>query len=223
MSATDTATRRTAVSLPAAARTFWSRPQPWLLAGTLGVAGTIRALLGPVGLADLYVAVAWVAAFPFVEWVVHTSLLHWRPRRIAGRTIDPLVARKHREHHADPQQLDLIFVPLPAMLTVAASLALLVWALPATWTPLGVSFAATVVAVGSVYEWVHYLVHTDYRPRSSVYRAVWRHHRLHHYKNEHYWFTVTTAGTADRLLRTQPHPNEVPTSPTARDLLGTGA
>ena len=29
-----------------------------------------------------------------------------------------------------------------------------------------------------------------------VYRAVWRNHRLHHYKNEHYWFTVTSTATA---------------------------
>jgi len=47
---------------------------------------------------------------------------------------------------------------------------------------------------------------------------VWRNHRLHHYKNEHYWFTVTTAGTADRVLGTGPDPERVATSPTVRDL-----
>ena len=59
------------------------------------------------------------------------------------------------------------------------------------------------------YEWVHYLVHSDYRPRSKAFRAVWRNHRLHHYKNEHYWFTVTTSGTADRLFGTYPDSGEV--------------
>ena len=49
-------------------------------------------------------------------------------------------------------------------------------------------------------------MHSDYRPRSRWYRSVWRNHRLHHYKNEHYWFTVTTAGTADRLFGTYPDP-----------------
>jgi sterol desaturase/sphingolipid hydroxylase (fatty acid hydroxylase superfamily) len=33
---------------------------------------------------------------------------------------------------------------------------------------------------------------------------VWRNHRLHHYQNEHCWFGVATAGTADRLLGTDP-------------------
>jgi sterol desaturase/sphingolipid hydroxylase (fatty acid hydroxylase superfamily) len=47
---------------------------------------------------------------------------------------------------------------------------------------------------------------------------VWRNHRLHHYKNEHYWFTVTSAGTADRLFGTYPDPASVQTSPTVRSL-----
>jgi sterol desaturase/sphingolipid hydroxylase (fatty acid hydroxylase superfamily) len=47
---------------------------------------------------------------------------------------------------------------------------------------------------------------------------VWNNHRLHHYKNEHYWFTVTTAGTADRLFGTYPDPTSVPKSKTARNL-----
>ena len=72
------------------------------------------------------------------------------------------------------------------------------------------------------YEWTHYLIHSDHRPRTRAYRAVWRNHRLHHYKNEHYWFTVTTAGTADRLFGTYPDPETVPTSPTAKNLHGAG-
>ena len=70
------------------------------------------------------------------------------------------------------------------------------------------------------YEWTHYLVHSDYRPRSRPYRAVWRNHRLHHYKNEHYWFTVTSAGTADRLFGTYPDAAQVETSPTVKALHG---
>ena len=79
-------------------------------------------------------------------------------------------------------------------------------------------FLVTVAALGLGYEWSHYLIHSDYRPKSRAFRAVWRNHRLHHYKNEHYWFTVTTSGTADRFLRTYPDPAGVATSPTARAL-----
>ena len=55
-------------------------------------------------------------------------------------------------------------------------------------------------------------------PGRAWYRSVWRNHRLHHYKNEHYWFTVTSAGTADRLFGTYPDPATVEKSPTARSL-----
>ncbi|NED61599.1 sterol desaturase family protein, partial [Streptomyces sp. SID10244] len=81
-------------------------------------------------------------------------------------------------------------------------------------------FLVVLGVLGIVYEWTHYLIHTDYRPRSRLYRATWRNHRFHHYRNEHYWFTVTTSGTADRLLRTYPDPASVPTSPTAKNLHG---
>jgi sterol desaturase/sphingolipid hydroxylase (fatty acid hydroxylase superfamily) len=211
--------RRTTISLGQAARTFFTRPQPWLLVGAVLTAWTVRAVHGGFGWSDLYVVIGYLLAFPFLEWIIHTSLLHWKPKEVGGRTIDPLVARKHREHHVDPQVLDLIFIPIPALLSSAVGIVLLAWLLPA---PVGLMLAAVITTVGLVYEWTHYLVHTDYRPRSAAYRAVWRHHRLHHYKNEHYWFTVTTANTADRVLGTQPDPRDVPTSPTARDLLGTG-
>jgi hypothetical protein len=51
-----------------------------------------------------------------------------------------------------------------------------------------------------------------------VYRAIWRNHRQHHFKNEHYWFTVTSSGTADRVLGTYPDSATVATSPTAKNL-----
>ena len=56
--------------------------------------------------------------------------------------------------------------------------------------------------------------------RGRAYKAVWRSHRLHHFKNEHYWFSVTTSGTSDRVLGTYPDPATVETSPTAKNLHG---
>ena len=67
------------------------------------------------------------------------------------------------------------------------------------------------------YEWTHHLIHSSYRPRHRYYRSIWRAHRLHHYRNEHYWFGVTV-NLADHVLRTFPARDEVPLSPTARSL-----
>jgi hypothetical protein len=83
---------------------------------------------------------------------------------------------------------------------------------------LGLTYLAFIMVLGMGYEWTHHLIHADYKPRTPVYRAIWRNHRLHHFKNEHYRFTITTSGSANRVLRTHPDPATVPTSPTTKNL-----
>ena len=86
------------------------------------------------------------------------------------------------------------------------------------FAPLGVAtgFAAAVF-LSLAYEWTHYLIHTDYMPRTRFYRSLWRGHRLHHYRNENYWFGVTNH-LGDRVLGTNPAKDAVPVSATARTL-----
>ncbi|BBY16011.1 sterol desaturase family protein [Mycolicibacterium litorale] len=211
-------TRRT-FTLADAGREFWRHPSPWLIAGTLVVAVCARVAVGDWQGTDAVVPVAMLAAFPFVEWVVHVCVLHWRPRRLGRLRIDPLLARKHREHHVDPRDIPLIFIPWQALLwvlPVALGVALL--AFPRLG--MGLTFLVCLTILGVAYEWCHYLIHSDYKPKTAAYRAVWRNHRQHHFKNEHYWFTVTSAGTADRVLGTYPDPAGVATSPTAKNLHG---
>jgi hypothetical protein len=158
-----------------------------------------------------------LAVFPFFEWMVHVCVLHWRPRRVLGVVIDPLLARKHREHHVDPRDVPLIFIPWQTLLWVlpaATAIALLAFPTLAR----GMTFLVFLAVLGLVYEWTHYLIHSDYKPKSAVYRAIWRNHRQHHYKNERYWFTVTSSATADRVLGTYPDPATVPNSPTVKNL-----
>jgi hypothetical protein len=208
------------LTLTHAAIGFVGHPSPWLI-GAVFVAATIaRVLAGDWQLSDAWLPLLMVAAFPFYEWTVHTAILHWRPKRWGRLTIDPLLARKHREHHADPRDVPLVFIPWQALLWVlAAFTAVGLLAFPRL--ALGLTFLVALGALGLCYEWTHYLIHSDYRPRTRIYRAVWRNHRLHHYRNEHYWFTVTTAGTADRILGTYADPQAVPPSPTAKALHST--
>ncbi|MPY82702.1 MAG: fatty acid hydroxylase family protein [Actinophytocola sp.] len=212
-----TGTRRKPTPLSAAWRGFWRHPSPWLIGTTLIGALTARVVVGDWRLTDALLPVIMIAAFPFFEWLVHVFVLHWKPRRISKITIDSLLARKHREHHADPRDVPLVFIPWRALLwLLPAYTAIALLAFPRLG--LGLTFLTGVAVLGIGYEWMHYLIHSDYRPRSTIYRAIWRNHRLHHYKNEHYWFTVTTSGTADRVLRTYPNPADVTTSPTVKAL-----
>jgi len=208
---------RRGVTLADAAREFWRHPTPWLLSVALVAAIVARVVVGDFRRSDALVPFVVLAVFPFVEWMIHVCVLHWRPRRIAGVTIDPVLSRKHREHHADPRITTLIFIPLQSLFG-AFGAALVAAFLIIPRTGLGLTFLVVVAGIGVVYEWSHYLVHTDYKPKTWFYRTLYRNHRLHHFKNEHYWFAVTTPGVADRVLGTYPEPQSVATSPTAKNL-----
>ncbi|MFF8512787.1 sterol desaturase family protein [Streptomyces sp. NPDC015492] len=202
-------------------RAFWRHPSPWMISGLLVVLLSARFARGDWHAGDALAPVILLALFPVLEWVIHVFVLHWRPREVAGVVLDTLLARKHREHHADPRDVPLVFIPWQALIWVIIGYnAVALLAFPDLGQAL--TFMATVAAVGLVYEWTHYLIHSEYKPRSASYKAVWRNHRFHHYKNEHYWFTVTTTATADRLLGTYPDPASVATSPTAKNLHGGG-
>jgi hypothetical protein len=216
--------RRPRVTLGQTWRAFWRYPSPWMISVFIATVLSARLVVGDWALSDVWAPLVFVAVFPFIEWTIHVFILHWRPRKVAGLYVDTLLARDHRRHHADPRDVPLVFVPWRA----------LVWVILAVGgaVPLGVGWLAgaslggvlsymltQAVALG-LYEWTHYLIHSDYKPRSRAYKAIWRNHRLHHYKNEHYWFSITTSGTSDRVLGTHPDPAEVPTSRTAKNLHG---
>ncbi len=219
---TETRTARRGMTLADAAREFRRYPSPWLLAIAFAASLAARIAVGDWRLSDAVLPLAVLAVFPFVEWMIHVVVLHWRPRRIGGVTIDPLLGRKHRQHHADPKIVKLIFIPLESLAGAFVSAVVVAFVIIPR-TGLGLTFLTVVFGIGVVYEWSHYLVHTDYKPKTWFYRTIYRNHRLHHFKNEHYWFAVTTPGLADRALGTYPDPQSVPTSPTAKNLYGTGA
>jgi hypothetical protein len=212
-----TGARRRSISLGGAAKIFSRYPSPWMMGAVLVGAVVARVLAGDWRLWDALLPLVMLAAFPFVEWLIHVVVLHWRPRRIGRVTIDSLLARKHREHHADPRDVPLVFIPWQTHLWLLPSVtAVALLAFPRT--ALGLTFLVVAGVLGVGYEWTHFLVHSDYRPKTAMFRAVWRNHRLHHFKNEHYWFSVTTSGTSDRVLGTYPDPATVANSPTVKAL-----
>lgn len=154
--------------------------------------------------------------WPIQEWLIHVFILHARPKRIFGRTIDFRVPRKHRAHHREPWRLDLVFIPMHSFL-YSLPLLIGVWFAVTPAASLALTGITGHLALALHYEWVHFLVHTRVQPRRAYYQRLRDNHRRHHFKNEHYWFGVTMLG-GDRLLRTAPAVAAVPTSPTARSI-----
>jgi hypothetical protein len=201
--------------LRGAARTFFSQRSPQLITATLVATIVARVAVAQWSWWDLLAPGIVIAAQPFTEWNIHVFLLHFKPISVGGRRLDPLVSRKHRAHHADPKDLGLVFIPLPALLSLIGGLAL-GFLLPMS-TSRGLSALVGAYAMLFTYEWTHYLIHSSYRPRHALYRYVWRAHRNHHFRNEHYWFGVTMH-LADHVLGTFPEKTAVEVSPTARTL-----
>lgn len=217
MTTTTERPARRGVTLRDALREFLRHPSPWMIGAVFIGALTARVLVGGWQPTDALVPLVMLAVFPFFEWVVHVFILHWRPKKIGNLTIDPLLARDHRRHHIDPRDVPLIFIPWRALIwVIAVAVAVALVAFPRLG--MGLTFLALIGVFGLGYEWCHYLIHSDYKPKTRFYRAIWRNHRQHHFKNEHYWFTVTSSGTADRVLGTYPDPASMQTSPTAKNL-----
>jgi hypothetical protein len=214
-------------TLGGAAREFAKRHSPWMIGAAILILVGVRVWIDePLTWRDAAAVAAMAVIYPFGEWAIHVYLLHAKPIAFRGRRFELPTTRDHRYHHRHPNNLftlllspkelgELLLLAVPFVVVVLGALVGLV----AGTVPVGPLVSAAIagyVLVG-VYEWTHYLIHTAYRPRSRAYRRIWRNHRLHHFKNEHYWHGITNT-VADRVLGTDPDQREVPRSATARTL-----
>jgi hypothetical protein len=203
-------------TLPEALSVFLRHGSPRIVIAALLVAIAARLAVGGWSLWDLLPITGILACWPIQEWLIHVYILHYRPVTVFGRRLDFRVPRKHREHHRAPWEIDILFIPMHSFLYALPLLVLLWFALTPS-TPLALTGIVAHLALTLHYEWVHYLVHTRYQPTSAHYQRLWRNHRLHHFKNEHYWMGVTMT-SGDRLFGTDPAVKDVQTSPTCRTL-----
>ena len=208
-------------------RAFSTRVSARVLAVLVVATVAVRIYVGDFSWRDLVSVALLLGSAPFIEWLIHVFVLHARPRKLLGLTLEMPNAKEHRVHHEAPSVLDWVLIPtklLPFHLTMLGLLAMafafgVQLAFGGAWLP--VALSTMVVSYGFLltYEWTHFLMHSPYRPRSRYYRHIWKNHRLHHYKNEHYWFGVTSV-VADTALHTAPDQKSVEKSPTARSLHG---
>lgn len=208
---------RRARTLGEAFAIFASHLSPVLVMAITAAVIVVRIAVGDWRWQQLLIVAAVFALQPFVEWTTHVWILHAKPRRPFGREIDLYVAKKHRRHHADPRNLEILAMPVPGLITFSLFTAG-VASLMGSWGD-KLTLAVTVAVFMLGYEWIHFLIHTDYKPRSATYRKLYQNHRLHHFRNENYWFGVSRR-FGDQVLGTNPSKKDVPLSPTVMALLG---
>jgi hypothetical protein len=205
---------------------FHAKRSPKIIATGIAAALAARIIVGDWSWRDVAALAAMLVIYPFGEWAIHVYLLHLRPFKLRGKRVELATARAHREHHEAPNDLNLIllgpgeaaallFLAVPLFPLIAGGVVALAGG-SVPWPALLTAILTGYVLVG-IYEWTHFLIHTAYRPRSRYYRSIWRGHRLHHFKNEHFWHGITNT-VSDRVLGTNPEQSTVKRSATARTL-----
>jgi 4-hydroxysphinganine ceramide fatty acyl 2-hydroxylase len=112
-------------------------------------------------------------------------------------------------------QIDLLFLPIwflvPSLGLAVALFALVFgsWAAPSAL--LGMMLAIL------HYEWVHYVAHIPYAPRTKVGRFIKQYHLRHHFISEKHWFGVSNP-TLDGVFGTYRGPDAAGKSATTRKL-----
>lgn len=195
----------------AAVATFFRHASPRILLAATLAAVAARLYLGHWRPADAWFALGLLLYWPLNEWLIHVFILHHRPRRLLGRKWDYYVASKHRKHHRDPWHLPLVFIPLHIYPLSLPALVFTAWLLTPD-LPLALTWLSAYLLLSLHYEWSHYLAHIGWCPPLAYYRRRVREHRLHHFRNERYWWGVSM-GAADRLLGTAPAAEAVERSP----------
>ncbi|KIL73887.1 sterol desaturase family protein [Bacillus badius] len=160
-----------------------------------------------------------MAAYTAVEYLTHRFLFHMKPPK--RPFLLHLVKRLHYDHHAKPNDLHLLFLPLwytlPQMALAGGAAYLISSSLVLT-----VAFLAGIMLFLLFYEWKHYIAHRPIQPLSPWGRWMKKVHLWHHFKNENYWYGVTNP-LYDWTLGTFKDQKNVETSQTVRNLENRGS
>ena len=201
-------------TLDEAARVFFSQRGVQEMIAFAGLMWFLRSLQGRPRVSDAVVAGGIAAFWPLQEWGAHKFLLHLKPTEAR----DPFFAQAHRAHHRDPRDLQRILLP-PRVTRAAMPASYVLFRVAMPTKRMGLTATATYATMAVVYEWMHFWVHTGYRPKSTLGKRIRKNHHLHHYRNEAHWFGFTIPHV-DAWLGTDPDPRDVPRSRTAMDLHG---
>ncbi len=179
--------------------------------------------LAPLALGALvavYTPPAWwvltlVGALLFFpgEYIVHRFQLHVLHDKKWNVT-----AHSHIAHHEAPDDLEHIFHPLGATFGALGlyivAVALIFWSVPA-----GLAFGLGSSISMILYEYAHFSAHRiGVQPATPWMKYLKKYHLWHHFKNEHYWFGVTSP-FVDVLFGTFKDPKTVEKSPTVRTVV----
>ena len=182
--------------------------------------GSVAALVAAVVVEALAFLFGWISIKPGLillgallfylsEYGMHRFAFHAPP--LSWPLARKLQHRLHYDHHVEPGRLDLLFLPiwfLVPNLAVATALMALIF---------GAGASASALLAILHYEWVHYVAHIPYQPKTRLGRWIKQYHLRHHFISEKHWFGVSNP-SLDGLFGTFRGPDASEKSATTRKL-----
>ncbi|PGM57082.1 sterol desaturase family protein [Bacillus sp. AFS053548] len=152
--------------------------------------------------------------FMFSEYVTHRFIFHIKAPK--NKLFLKFMKRIHYDHHTYPDDLKLLFLPIWYSIPNLGSLCIIYFLISRDLIQT-IAFGSGLVLMLLVYEWKHYVAHRPIKPITKVGRHIKKLHILHHFKNENFWYGVSTP-IFDGIFGTLKDEKEVVTSNTAKAL-----
>jgi sterol desaturase/sphingolipid hydroxylase (fatty acid hydroxylase superfamily) len=128
------------------------------------------------------------------EYIMHRFIFHWVAENERARKI---VYVMHGNHHEFPRDKERLFMPpVPSMILASLIFFLLNWIMGGNVFLFFPGFVLGYLLYGSM----HYAIHA-WNPPYKWMKPLWRNHHLHHYKDDHKGFGVSTT-IWDRIFGT---------------------
>jgi sterol desaturase/sphingolipid hydroxylase (fatty acid hydroxylase superfamily) len=133
----------------------------------------------------LLLFLAGVVFWSLFEYVAHRYIFHWDPKTEKARKFVYIL---HGNHHHFPRDRQRLFMPPVPSLLISSTLFAIMW-LVMGWNVL--AFFPGFVFGYLMYGTMHYAIHA-WNPPFKWMKPLWRNHHLHHYKNEHNGYGVSS-------------------------------
>ena len=147
-------------------------------------------------------ALGVVLIWTFIEYVVHRFVFHMQPK---SATVERIIFLLHEVHHVQPNLKTRLV--LPPVITVPGAIVFYLIFKLIFGTLLGADFLLPSLFAGFLvgyvaYDMTHYAVH-HWPIKGRFFKALKRHHMLHHFENPLQRFGVTSP-MWDYAFHTQP-------------------
>jgi len=126
----------------------------------------------------------------FFEYIMHRFVFHYVADTERGKRINYVL---HGNHHEYPRDKQRLFMPAVPSIILASVIFALMYFVTAAFSPNNYVFAFFPgFMIGYlIYGSMHYAIHA-WNPPFKWMKGLWRNHHLHHYKQDHRGFGVSS-------------------------------